>query len=118
MKNFTNDITHVKSNITSLSSDTFIMKWIILLILFSNRVDYLESTPIGCLLSPNGPCQNTRTIKCNAMRLNDDEAHLSTIGEYLDDAVNNLGRLTNNYMSRDFVQQNSSTAGCSLGNTL
>lgn len=94
------------------------MKWIILLVIFSNCVDSLKVEAMGCLLSPHSPCLYIRTLQCKALSINDNQVHLKSMGEYLIDAVNNLARLSHYYLILlEPRGENSSTAGCSLGNS-
>ena len=100
------------------------MKWIILLFLFYNSV--ASSTPatpgpgwIGCVFTPppHTPCHYTRTMKCKTLFLKDDVTSLGNLVERtLFDALDNLARLSEQYMRYDEAPQNSSIASCNVGN--
>ena len=93
------------------------MKWIIFLFLFYNSVVSLAPGWIGCVFTPHTPCEYTRTIKCRSMVIKDEGRYLSDMVEgSLVDALNNLARLSDNYMRYDSTPQNSSIASCNVGN--
>ena len=97
------------------------MKWIILLFLFYNSVVSSSPAPgwIGCVFTPppHTPCEYTRTMKCRIMATSDDDSYIFNMVEVaLVDEVNNLARLSDNFMRYVSTEKNSSFASCNVGN--
>ena len=97
------------------------MKLILLAFLFYNSIASSTPTPgpgwIGCVFTPDAPCSYTRTMTCKILALKDDDSYLRELVKgTLVSAVNNLSRLSEQYMRFNEAPQNSSIATCNVGN--